>query len=354
MHRALNAFTAVLIITCPCALALSTPFTLGNMLRVFGREKFYLKSAGIIETIAKADTIVMDKTGTITRAGSAAVTFEGNPLSIEHQNIIRTLVAQSSHPLSKSILKSIGEGESQEVTGFKEEAGKGIEAVINGNLIKAGSAIFVGLAASAKREGAANVFISINNEIIGRFLIKNSYREGLEILIKSLQKNYKLALISGDNNSEQEHLKNIFPQGTTMLFNQKPEDKLQFVKKLQEEGHKVIMIGDGLNDAGALKQSDAGFAVSDDINNFSPACDAILDGSHFDKLPVYLKLSKTAKNIILASFAISFSYNIVGLFFAVQGILSPVVAAIIMPLSSITIVLFTTITTNIAAKLARL
>jgi P-type Cu+ transporter len=353
MHRALNAFTAVLIITCPCALALSTPFTLGNMLRIFGRGKFYLKSATVIETIAKADTIVMDKTGTITMAGSSAVSFDGIPLLKEEQLLVKKLVAQSSHPLSKAIHKSLGEESDFEITDFTEETGKGIKAIINGIKVKAGSAEFVGLNAFEKKEGAANVFISINDEVKGKFLIKNSYRNGLEDLVRYLQKDYKLALISGDNDSERAHLKTVFPVGTKMLFNQKPEDKLAFVKRLQDEGSTVIMIGDGLNDAGALKQSDAGFAVSDDINNFSPACDAILDGNRFDKLPAYLKLSKTAKKIILASFGISFSYNIVGLFFAVQGILSPVVAAIIMPLSSITIVLFTTITTNIAAKFAK-
>ncbi|MBA3900203.1 MAG: heavy metal translocating P-type ATPase metal-binding domain-containing protein, partial [Bacteroidetes bacterium] len=215
MHRALNAFTAVLIITCPCALALSTPFTLGNMLRVFGREKFYLKSAATIETIAKADTIVMDKTGTITRAGSSAVSFQGQELNIAEQCLVKSLVAQSSHPLSKAILKSLGEGAQSEADGFIEETGKGIEAVINGNSIKAGSATFVGLQESAKQEGAANVFISINNEIRGRFLIKNSYREGLENLVSQLQKDYRLALISGDNDAEREHLESVFPEGTT-------------------------------------------------------------------------------------------------------------------------------------------
>jgi Cu+-exporting ATPase len=129
-------------------------------------------------------------------------------------------------------------------------------------------------------------------------------------------------------------------------FNQKPEDKLNFIKNLQKEGSKVMMIGDGLNDAGALAQSDIGISISEDVNVFSPACDAILDANLFQKLPAFLSLSNKTIKIIKASFILSFMYNIIGMYFALSGILTPVVAAILMPLSSITIVLFVTILTN--------
>jgi Cu+-exporting ATPase len=110
------------------------------------------------------------------------------------------------------------------------------------------------------------------------------------------------------------------------------------------------MIGDGLNDAGALKQSEVGISISEDINNFSPACDGIMESKSFNKLKDFIMFSRISKKIIIVSFIISFLYNLVGLYFAVQGILSPVIAAILMPISSISVVVFTTLSTNFMAK----
>ena len=169
-------------------------------------------------------------------------------------------------------------------------------------------------------------------------------------MFTKLSKTYSIKLLSGDNDGERATLEKILPANTEMVFNQKPEQKLAFIKSLQDQGHNVMMVGDGLNDAGALAQSDIGIAVSENVNIFSPACDAILDADNFGKLSNYLKLSKKAIKIIKMSFMLSIMYNIVGLGFAVTGNLAPLVAAIIMPLSTVTIVTFVTIMSNIYAK----
>lgn len=142
----------------------------------------------------------------------------------------------------------------------------------------------------------------------------------------------------------------MFSTGAEMKFNQLPENKLNYISQLQENNDKVMMLGDGLNDAGALKQSDVGIVVADNVNNFTPASDGIMDAKLFSSLPGILRFTQSAKFIVYASFVLSFLYNLIGLSFAVTGNLTPVFAAVLMPLSSISVVLFTTFAVNIRAR----
>jgi Cu+-exporting ATPase len=202
----------------------------------------------------------------------------------------------------------------------------------------------------AENNISTRVFLSINDKVKGFFSVGNSYRPKLKQVITSLKNDYTLSILSGDTDGEKDQLLNYFDANTEMHFRQTPYDKLKYIEKLQNMKKQVLMIGDGLNDAGALKKSNVGISVAEDINNFSPACDGILDAASFDKLNTFIKFSKTSKNIIIISFIISFFYNIIGLSFAVQGTLSPVISAILMPLSSISVVVFATLTTNMIAK----
>jgi Cu+-exporting ATPase len=160
----------------------------------------------------------------------------------------------------------------------------------------------------------------------------------------------KLAVLSGDNDGEKSRLEKILPKLTPLYFNKRPEDKLYFIKSLQDQNKKVLMIGDGLNDAGALAQSNVGIAISENVNVFSPSCDGILDASKFKQLYRYILASKKAITIIKLSFILSLLYNVVGLYFAITGQLKPVIAAILMPLSSISVVAFATIATTFLGK----
>ena len=157
-------------------------------------------------------------------------------------------------------------------------------------------------------------------------------------------------MLSGDNEGEKGYLEKLLPKETALIFNQKPEDKLVYIEAEQKNGKKVLMVGDGLNDAGALAQSNVGIAVSENTNVFSPACDGIIDASILAKLPAYIKLARGTVKVIKISFILSFLYNIIGMLFAVTGNLSPIVAAILMPISSITIVIFVTFATNFIAR----
>lgn len=346
---AVNVFTAVLIVACPCAIVLSVPFTFGNTMRIFGRNKFYLRNTSVIEDLGKVDSIVFDKTGTITQLGKSDLVFTGTVLNSFQQKMIKSLVRNSTHPLSLKIYNSLEADDFFPVTKFDEIPGLGITGVVYGNQVKVGSKEFVNHSTEANNI-TTKIFVAVNDEVLGFFSVTNSYREGIADVVKSLSSCFKLSLLSGDNEGEKFNLLKFFNNEDELYFNQSPEDKLEFVKSFQSSNKKVLMVGDGLNDAGALKQSDVGIAVTEDISSFSPACDAILDASKLNLLPEFLNYSQLAIKIIYISFVISFFYNLIGLSFAIQGMLSPLIAAILMPLSSISVVLFATITTNLLAK----
>ena len=345
---AFNVFTAVLIVACPCALALTAPFTMGNVLRILGKKKFYLKNALVIEQLAKVDTIVFDKTGTITTNKKSNISYQGKELSEENLIQIKNVLRASNHPLSRMLYDFLPEGKRYKIIDFEEITGKGIQAEIEGNQVQIGSAVFVGKLEESSIQ-QTSVHIKINEVYYGKYIFNNQYREGLAELFEHLSQNYQIKVLSGDNEGERDTLESILPKQTELVFNQKPEQKLEFIKNLQQEGKNVMMVGDGLNDAGALAQSNIGISISENVNVFSPACDAILDAGEFKKLNYFLKLSQKSITTIKMSFALSLLYNVVGLSFAITGKLDPLVAAIIMPLSTVTIVSFVTIMSNFYA-----
>lgn len=353
--KAFNVFTSVLIVACPCAIALAAPFTLGNVLRIFGREKLYLKEASVIEQMAKLDTVVFDKTGTLTTNQKNMISYEGIALSEEEKQLLTSTLRASSHPLSRSLYNMLDKNNIQTLDEFEEEVGKGISATAKNNSIKVGSYEFVGYydELTSEVKNRTTVHISANQVYKGCYIFNSEYRNGVAEIFEQLGADKDVVVLSGDNEGERERLEELLPKGTKLYFNQKPDDKLNFIKALQQQGKQVLMIGDGLNDAGALKQSNVGFVISENTNVFSPACDGILDATRFNKIGDFLNFSKKGIKIIKWAFLFSLFYNLIGLTFAVTGHLKPVVAAILMPLSSISIVIFTTIATQYAGKKLR-
>lgn len=345
--RALASFTAVLIIACPCALALSSPFTLAAVLSVFDKNKFYLKNTSVIEELARIDTFVFDKTGTITNPETAGFRFEGIITEAQKQ-LVADLARNSGHPLSRELVKWIDKPAQYGAMEYKEMVGRGISGVVNGHQLRLGNAAFLGI--EQYNQESSSVLVMVDGHFLGSFIAAKQWRPGFKGLIQKMGSRADLHLLSGDQDQDRQSLIPFFPRIQQMHFKQSPQNKLDYIANLQQFGHKVLMFGDGLNDAGALRQSDLGIAVTDNINNFTPGCDAILDGENFAKIPQFIQQAKDAVKVIHFSFVISLIYNFVGLFFAVQGILSPLIAAILMPVSTVTIILFTSISARAYAR----
>lgn len=345
---AINAFTAVLIIACPCAVALAVPFIFGNALRLLGRQRFFLKNTAIIEALSQVEAVVFDKTGTLTQRQRSRIGFQGAPLNAHEKQMIKAVLEPSSHPVSQQLAAYLQENEPPtdnciyNVKDWQERLGKGVEAHLCQCHLKVGSPAFM----DQETVAGDGIYVQINGEIRGYFEMENHFRPGVWKVADYFGRRARLFLLSGDNDRERALLAPAFRERGEMRFRQSPQDKLHFVKQLQQNGQRVLMLGDGLNDAGALQQSDAGLVIAENTNNFTPACDAILDAKSFGQLPRFAEFARRSIKLVYFAYAFAFIYNVIGLSFAVQGALSPIVAAILMPLSSISIVLFGMLASN--------
>ncbi len=386
---AFNAFTAVLLVACPCAIALTTPFTYGTALRIFAKNNFFLKNSNIVEYLTKPKTIVFDKTGTLTKMTDNKIRFIGKELDSFSKKIIKTAVQNSVHPLSSAINNYLKDYETLNTKFYDEIIGNGIYAVVEGNDIRVGKLDWVqsrihnfdkiqltginkfGSDFSVKNFSydtytdkyqkeefngnyESTVFVSINNEMIGHFQIVPEFRENLRQTLEELSKNYKISILTGDKEKSNTIINQYIPKNIEIYYNQMPEEKVNYINNLNKKGIPNIMIGDGLNDAGALKAAYLGIAVTEKTTNFTPGSDAIISGEIINKIPVFLKLAKHSMRIVYVSFLISAIYNMIGISYAVTGLLTPVIAAILMPISSISVVLFTVLGVNFSGKKLKL
>jgi len=346
--RIVEIVVAVLIVACPCALALSKPFTYGNITRVLGRKGLYLKDVHVIERLNETTDIVFDKTGTLTSGKNRKVQYLGETLSEAQQIAIASMTGASSHPLSQAItqylaLKGIN---ADTPASFEEIAGKGIKGTAQGLEVLLGNARFIGVSGANETE----VHIKINDQYLGKFVVESAFRSGIFTVLKNLLKRFQIHILSGDSAKDEATLKRGVSELSHVHFGQSPQDKKEYINALQHNEKAVLMIGDGLNDAGALKEARVGIAISEDIFRFTPGSDAIVDAEALKNLPQLLEISKFSRTVLWICYTFSILYNIVGLTFAISGELTPLVAAILMPISSITIVLISTVSSYLKAS----
>jgi len=358
-HRSLTSFVSVLIVACPCALALAAPFALGTAQRILARRRIFLKNPSILEALARVDAVVFDKTGTLTASTAGSISFCGAPLTEAEENCVAALARQSNHPYAVRIAESLGEERQIPPVGsYCESAGCGMEGEVAEREIWLGSAAWFKarnlVFPSPACPAGSTVCVAINGNYRGCYTLANDLRPEADSAIRQLSSDFELALLSGDNERERDRFRALFGPASHLHFNQSPLNKLKFIEGLQTSGKTVMMVGDGLNDAGAIKQSNVGVAVVESVGAFSPASDIIMSAQMVPRLHEILRFAKSSVQVVRLSFLISSLYNLVGISIAARGLMSPVICAILMPLSSITVVAFACgLTTRLGRRLDR-
>jgi len=343
---AIWAVTSVLIVACPCALALSIPFGFGHAIRLMGQHGAFVKSADTLERLARIDAWVLDKTGTLTHPEDQ-VWSEAPVVHGEDMEALKGLVQQSAHPISRSLFSHWRRAKAASCLDLKERVGLGIEGTVHGKRYALGSPSFLEIPTTQAPPHATGW--SKDGRFMGWLTPTHVYRPGLQEGLQGLSR-WPMALLTGDGDGERKVLETLLPTGTTIQFRQSPKDKLAFVEKWQAEGKHVAMVGDGLNDAGALAVSDVGISIAEDAMHFAPACDMLLKGEKLPAIAQYPNMARAALRVVHINIAVSLGYNSIGLFFAVQGLLTPEVSALLMPISSLSVVGLSTILTQRASR----
>ncbi len=348
--KAVKSFTSVLIVACPCALALAAPITLGTGQRLLGRQGIFLRNSGVIESLARVDTVVFDKTGTLTVPRSGSMRFLGEPLSALERRALFEVARHSTHPLAQRLVElvrplsdsSVSSGRSTEAgMKFQETLGRGVSGFWNETEVRLGSRAWLaqtGIAVPETTDDSQSVWVAFNGKFRGGFALSSPLRPEVDTLIRSLQQDLRVELLSGDSERERDRFSPLFHGLESMRFHQSPADKLSHVRSLQDGGRRVMMVGDGLNDAGALREGSVGVAVVEEVGAFSPASDVILEASRLPQVRNLIDFSAAAVRVVRISFGVSTAYNLIGLAIAASGNLSPIDCAILMPLSSATVV----------------
>jgi Cu+-exporting ATPase len=240
-------------------------------------------------------------------------------------------------------------GTRQAIRSFTERPGCGMRGTVSGHDIIMGSAAWIAscdVESPSLSNNGSVVHVACDGVYSGTFVLANALRPATDRLIAELDSRYDLALLSGDNEHERERFQRLFGTSANLQFRQSPADKLRFISEAQRDGKTVLMVGDGLNDAGAFRQSDVGVAVVEKVGAFSPASDIIMAGAMVPQLGALLRYSLQSVRIVRLSFMISSLYNLIGISIAASGNLAPIVCAVLMPISSISVIAFACGMTN--------
>lgn len=355
---ALTSFVGILVIACPCALGLATPTAIIVGVGKGAKEGILVKDATALETLHKANVVVVDKTGTITKGRPELTKIEvlGNKNEKEIISILATLESKSEHPIAHAIVNYAKEKntEIKSVNNFEIIKGKGLKGTIGDTEYFAGNLKIISdlnIPYNVKsleqetKQGKTPVLLANKNALLGIVFVADPIKPEAIETVKALHKlKKKVVMLSGDDKNTAEYIAKIV--GIDKVFAEvMPEDKLNIIKELQTKGDIVVMVGDGVNDAPALAQADVGVAMGTGTDVAIESAGITLLGGDISKLVKAVKLSKMTMNGIKQNLFWAFIYNIVGIplaggaFYPVFGwLLSPVFAGFAMAMSSVSVV----------------
>jgi heavy metal translocating P-type ATPase len=336
----------ILVVFCPCALVLATPTAIMAAIGNLTKHGILVKDGQSLEELAHVDELIFDKTGTLTYGTPKVVKVISNEAE-EMMYLAASLESKSEHPLAKAIVKHYNKSEFAQVNNFKMHIGKGVSGIIAGSKIVAGNKKLLELENitleydDELQKGEIIIYIAKNNEIIGKILLKDTLRESSKDTIWKLKGlRIKTALLTGDN---EKTAKSIAKETKirNVKFNCLPEDKLEYIEREQVLGHKVAMIGDGINDAPSLRKADVGMAMGDIGSDISiEAADITLINDNIKDIPHLIRIARKTVKIINMGIAFALILNIMAMALAILGYLNPIEGALIHNIGSVVVIVY--------------
>lgn len=359
IETAIMAGTAVLIITCPCALGLATPMAMAVAAGVSARNGILVKNSVVLEMLNEVDHFVFDKTGTLTKGQMSWVDESWAPGLVVEEWLtkIAKIEQKSEHSLARAIVKSMDsrqpdwQANNLTIDEFKAEPGRGVSAKINQDQVRIGTGIWLKqfninlpdemLTAEQEQAqlGRSSVWVANNQNVIGVLFIEDELRKDAKALIERLQAQGKqVTLLSGDRQQVANAVAHQLG-GMNVIAEVLPEDKSQVIADLQKQGQKVAMVGDGINDAPALSRANVGFALGGGTDVSMDSADIILLNNELLSIDTSLALSDRTLKTVKQNIGLSITYNIIMVPLAMAAMLTPLIASITMPLSSLAVIL---------------
>jgi Cu+-exporting ATPase len=337
-ENALINAIAVIVIACPCALALATPVATLVGITTASKESIIFKESKFLETLAKADIVLFDKTGTLTQAKPTVIKEEY--LKEFDEDILFSLVSNSKHPISKAIANFIDSKQILELHDIKSITARGIKAKYKNQNIYGGNLEFIkenGIDFEINSQNSIFIF-AIENEVVAYFELKDKPKDGAKELLNYLNNNgYKTIMTTGDNKTVAQNIANEIGI-KEVKSNLLPQDKANIVNQFQEKGHKVVMIGDGINDTIALSSSDIAIAMGNGADISIAVSDVVILNNSLNSLQKAFEISKRTFGNIKQNLVLSLIYNTITIPIAMLGYVIPFIAAISMSISSLLVV----------------